>query len=325
MKKCNGQKISNEKIARKRMLSICTHINPTNIEMKRELVHELSENEEWNLVLFLEKSLIEDKELNEDDLLNSLFLLDDLYKKTKPYLHSFDTETLYDQFYQLNTKNLRLLKKQVQLYKEKILFYKNNDLKRLEFEQIKYKQILESILIVTEYNDLGCLWDAVEFFSDEKNEFSNFSMALGYSLKCKSLVKNIQFKIKILEKCISLLMKPINSSVENLKMANDIGDELLLLTDYNSRSYYIKGSIKYRESDFEKALEFYELAISKNPKEILYHHEFKNLLFNIERFKKDLLLIGKVPKLLIQNDANTIWNILIKKYNLENTNLQIKN
>ena len=112
---------------------------------------------------------------------------------------------------------------------------------------------------------------------------------------------------------------------ENLNLANKIGDELLLETNFNDRSFYIKGSIKYRESDFENAFEYFEKAISKNPKELLYQQEIKRLMENIEKFKKDLLIIGKVPKLLINQNSNEIWNFFIKKYNLQvNGDDQIK-
>jgi hypothetical protein len=49
----------------------------------------------------------------------------------------------------------------------------------------------------------------------------------------------------------------------------------------------------------------------------------RNLISNVEKFKKDLLLIGRVPKVLIKNDSMKVWNFLVEKYNLSKTNLQI--
>jgi tetratricopeptide (TPR) repeat protein len=210
--------------------------------------------------------------------------LDDLYSKTKPFLHSFDTESflilflisiaLYDQFFILKPNYFPLLIRQLKHYQERILFFKEQDEKRTKFEQKKYKAVLESLLLNTKFKDLNILWSAVEFFGDEKHEFSNLKIALEYALKSYEIVEENNFKCKIMEKCISLLMKPPNFSKENLNLANEFSDKLLEINN-NHRNHYIKGSIFYREGNFEKALESFEIAISKNPKELLYHQEYR--------------------------------------------------
>jgi tetratricopeptide (TPR) repeat protein len=181
---------------------------------------------------------------------------------------------LYDQFFNLKPDYYPLLIRQLKNYQKKISFFKELDEKRTKFEQKKYKAVLESILLKTNFKDLKILWSAIEFFGDEKNEFSNLKFALECALKSCEIVENNDFKCKIMEKCISLLLKPLNYSEENVQLANGISDKLLEINN-NHRNNYIKGSIFYRQGNFEKALEFFEIAISKNPKELLYHQEYR--------------------------------------------------
>jgi hypothetical protein len=63
-------------------------------------------------------------------------------------------------------------------------------------------------------------------------------------------------------------------------------------------------------------LVYFDKAIEKNKKMELYQIEYKNLLFNLEKEKENLTIIGKYPDILLKNDASNIWNKKVLEYNL---------
>eukprot|EP00761_Pharyngomonas_kirbyi_P009288 gb/GECH01009304.1/.p1 GENE.gb/GECH01009304.1/~~gb/GECH01009304.1/.p1 ORF type:complete len:454 (+),score=95.31 gb/GECH01009304.1/:1-1362(+) len=154
-----------------------------------------------------------------------------------------------------------------------------------------------------------------------------------YDFQGKNISASDIEEIKL--KCISLLMKDHSINVKNMRnhsvkyiqkefscsqntalafdMAKNLYDQS---QNPNARITFILGSIYYRTCHFREALEFYRNAIFKNRKNLLYQHELKNLIFNVDQYKQ-YLPSSSVPQQLLEGyDAKRLWKQLAQKLNI---------
>jgi tetratricopeptide (TPR) repeat protein len=194
-----------------------------------------------------------------------------------------------------------------------------------------YEECLDNLLILNE-NDPVIIWEAILFYSEKNNEliFVNYESYKKALTLCNTILEikpeiNTTLKCMVLEKMITIHMKTEFSTEKDIQLAKKLSKELLKITNGNDRSLYIRGSIYYRELNFNKCLEYYEKAIEKNNKNELFQLEYKNVLLKLDEEKNMLKLVGKDVDVLKNKNFQLQWGSICKKYNLkENTNINKK-
>lgn len=213
----------------------------------------------------------------------------------------------------------------------------------------KFESALEHYLRLSANKSPQALFFALRYYDSKAKELqlSNLNSlqtvrclkrALELATQCLIMVQEMEHEdwcdltdaqyIQLKEMCIVLLMKPEleDEHGNNLKRAKKLAQELLHDTQDSDRSLFLMGSIDYRQMQFANALQWYERAIEKNSKQPLYQQEYRQILFQLESYKKQLAIAAPdtIPKALLVDNAEHVWNTFCSKHKIDPSIPQLK-
>ncbi len=154
------------------------------------------------------------------------------------------------------------------------------------------------------------LWRALNIYDDIAKELEKQEKpprvkilrlnkkALVFALLCIDRLMNSEIdETHLIIKTITLLNRvpgPIQYRFDGISFTNT--DQLAvhmchyLLSKYPhdttiDQTWYLLASVHYRSGRFVDALDCYEQAIKINPKQLVYQHQYKSVLFQLDQFK----------------------------------------
>jgi tetratricopeptide (TPR) repeat protein len=148
--------------------------------------------------------------------------------------------------------------------------------------------------------------------------------ALHCVLSCLNNRHEIDEKSLII-KCITLLNRcpdTLNYTFDGHtfsktdELAQYLAEYLLEKLPNDDQSWYLLASVHYRSGRFVKALQCYEQAILKNPGQLVYQHQYRNVLHQLEMYRPHLKSIAGSEIFALGETAELKWTKFCQQYGL---------